>query len=136
MGEAVMDKSQLDQIGQYVKNHISQWMKEENIFPFPQQSTGIDKELLERMVTVEQQLKFQNEKLELMMQQSDKRFTDLQINLDKRFESMDRRFSDLRDDMNLRFNASEKHFSRQYVFLSGIFLTLLAGFIPLVINSL
>jgi len=49
---------------------------------------------------VEQQLKFQNEKLEMMMDSSDKRF------------------------------------NRLYVYLTVIFLTMLAGFIPLIIKSL
>ena len=58
MGEAQVDQNQLEQIGNYVKIHIGQWIKEQNIFPYPQQERSRDTELLERMVTVEQQLKF------------------------------------------------------------------------------
>jgi len=37
------------------------------------------------MIMVEQQLKFQNEKLEMMMDSSDKRFDAVQRTMDKRF---------------------------------------------------
>ncbi len=111
MGEAQVDQNQLEQIGNYVKIHIGQWIKEQNIFPYPQQERSRDTELLERMVTVEQQLKFQNEKLELMMQHSDRRFEELQRT------------------MNQRFN-------RLYGFLSALFITMLGGFIPLIIKAI
>ena len=118
MGEAVVDQNQLDQIGLYVKNHIGQWIREQNIYPFPPENKGLDKEILERMITVEQQLKFQNEKLELMMQQSDRRFEEIQSNTNRQFEGVNQRFN------------------RLYVFLTGIFITMLGGFIPLIIKSL
>ena len=83
-----MDQSQLEQIGSYVKNHIGQWIREQKIYPFPSQKGSISKDLLKRMVAVEKQLKFQNEKLELMLLQSGCRFEDLQKNMDQRFESV------------------------------------------------
>ena len=107
MGDVLVDQNQLEQIGNYVKSHIGQWLKDQHILTFPEgERSCSDKELLERMITVEQQLKFQNEKLEMMMDQSDK-----------------------------RFDAVDKRFNRLYVFLTGIFLTMLAGFIPLIIRS-
>ncbi len=176
MGEAAVDQKQLDQIGTFVKDHIGQWIREQNLYAIPQGERGLDKELLERMITVEQQLKFQNEKLELMMQQSDKRFdesrqymekrfdsaesryNDLredmnlrfdesrqsmdkrfdesQKAMDKRFESAESRYIDLREDMNLRFDAVNQKFNRVYGFLSGIFLTMLGGFVTLLIKTL
>lgn len=69
------------------------------------------------MVTIEQQLKFQNEKFVLMMKQSDEHFEKLQNNMDSRFVSV------------------EKQFTRLYTFLTGLFFTMLAGFIPLIIKS-
>jgi hypothetical protein len=106
MGEAAVDQNQLEQIGSYVKRNMAQWIREQNLYPFSPPDRGLDKELFERMVTVEQQLKFQNEKLELMMKQSGEHF----------------------ESINKRFN-------RLYTFLTGIFLTMLAGFIPLIIKS-
>jgi len=88
----------LEEIGVYVKNHMGQWLKEQNIFPFPQQSTGLDREILERIVRVEEGLKHQGETLEKMMIQSDKRF------------------------------------DRLYVFLTGIFITSLGGFVSFLIQ--
>jgi hypothetical protein len=107
MGEPRVNQNQLEQIGQYVKNHIGEWLREQNLSLFSPRERGLDRELLERMVTVEQQLKFQNEKLESIMRQSDRRF----------------------EVVNQRFN-------RLYVFLTGIFLTMLGGFIPLIIKAL
>ncbi len=89
MGVPEVDENQLSQIGDYVKNHMVQWMNENNIYPFPQNDRSRDTELLERMVTVEQQIKHQNEKFDLMMQFMEKRFE----GLDKRFEDMNHRFN-------------------------------------------
>ena len=139
MGEAAVDQNQLEQIGTYVKNNMAQWIREQNIYPFPSQERGLDKELFERMVTIEQQLKFQNEKLVLMMKQSDEHFEQLQNNMDSRFEqtqnNMDTRFEQLQNNIDTRFVSVEKQFTRLYTFLTGLFLTMLAGFIPLIIKS-
>jgi len=118
MGVAAMDQNQLDQIGNYVKSHIRQWMKEADIDPSSRQPERLDREIIERIITVEQQLKFQNEKLEMMLHQSDKRFEDMNL-----------RFSELREDLDKRFN-------RLYGFLTALFITMLGGFIPLLIKAL
>ena len=119
----------MEEIGKYVKTHIVQWMKESEIIPFPHQ----DRELLDRMVRLEEGLKFRGETLKQMMIQSDKRFAEIRTDMEKRLtdirSEMDKRFSDLRTAMDKRFN-------RLYVFLSGIFLTMLAGFIPLIIKAI
>ena len=70
-----------------------------------------DTQLLESMVRVEEGIKHQNENLEKMMIQSDRRFTNLSETMDKRF-------------------------NRLYTFLSGMFLTILAGMITLIIQNL
>ena len=167
-----MDQNQLEQIGSYVKNNIGQWLADQNILPFPSKERVLERDLLERMVTIEQQLKFQNDKIEMMMERSDRRFTEMQTNINQRFESMDKRFEDIQstmdkrfesmdkrfesmdkrfEDMQLymdkrfesvqhtmdqRFNAVDKRFNRLYVFLTGLFLTMLGGFIPLIIKAL
>ena len=115
MGDAQVDQNQLEQIGNYVKSHIGQWLKEQNILTFPERErAGLDKELLERMITVEQQLKFQNEKLEMMMERSDKRFESVDKrfeSIDKRFESVDKRFEDMQHYMDKRFEDVNKRFN-------------------------
>ncbi len=123
MGEPQVDQNQLEQIGSYVKNHIGQWIREQNILLFPERTEKTSLELMERIVTIEQQLKFQNDKLEMMMDQSD-----------KRFQSMDKRFTDMQSYMNLRFEGVEKRFNRVYSFLTAIFITMLGGFISLLIK--
>jgi chromosome segregation ATPase len=142
MGEAIVDQNQLEQIGTYVKNHIGEWIREQKIYSFPSQERTLDKELLERMVAVEQQLKFQNEKFELMMNLSDRRFDAVDKRfeqVDKRFEQVDKRFEQVDkrfEQIDKRFDAVDKRFNRLYVFLTGIFLTLLGGFIPLLIKAI
>ncbi len=95
MGEPQVDQNQLEQIGAYVKDHIGQWIEEKNIIPFTKAANFGDPRLLERMVAVEQQLKFQNEKIELLIQQSDRRFTDLQLYMEKRFEANEKKLTKL-----------------------------------------
>ena len=113
MGEPEVDQNQLEQIGNYVKNHIGDWIREQKILPFPDRETRTPPELMERFVTIEQQLKFQNEKLEMMMDQSDKRFESLDKrfeSMDKRFESMDKRFTDMQSYLDKRFESMDKRF--------------------------
>ncbi len=84
MGEPKVDQNQLEQIGNYVKIHIGQWIREQNIYPFPQQQSR-EIELLERMVRVEEGLKNQMELTRQGFESMDKRFIDLQQYMDKRF---------------------------------------------------
>ncbi|MBF9018901.1 MULTISPECIES: hypothetical protein [unclassified Oceanispirochaeta] len=125
MGDALMNDDQLDSIADQVKEKMILWMDERHIYPFPQKNQDIDTQLLERMVRVEEGIKHQNENLEKMMIQSDRRFTILSETMDKRFEAVDKRF----EAIDIRFN-------RLYTFLSGIFLTILAGMITLIIQNL
>jgi len=120
MGEALMDEKQLEQIGQYVKTHMREWATEEKIIPFPS-AHGLDKELIERIVCVEEGLKQQGETLKSLMLQMNKRFEDMQVSMDKRFElvqnSMDKRFDQvdkrfemMQDSMDKRFDQVDKRF--------------------------
>ena len=132
MGDAQVDHNQLEQIEHYVKSNIGQWLKDQHIIPFPERDKGLDRELLDRMITVEQQLKFQNEKIEMMLDQSaknfesmdkrfeavdkrfeavNKRFEDMRHSMDKGFESMDKRFEDMLSSMDKRFEAVDKRFT-------------------------
>ena len=106
MGEAEVDQNQLEQIGDYVKSNIGQWLRDQHIIPFPERDRGLDRELLDRMITVEQQLKFQNEKIEMMLDQSAKNFDAME----KRFETVDKRFEEMHYSMDKRFEAVDKRF--------------------------
>ena len=59
--------------------------------------------LVERIVRVEDAIKAQNEKIELLLHQMDKRFEQV----DKRFEQVDKRFDDLIHYMDKRFSVTQ-----------------------------
>ncbi len=117
MGEPSVDQNQLEQIGSYIKSHLGQWIREGNVYPFPPQAGGNDNEILRKIDNVEQQLKFQNEKLEQMMVQSDKRFETLQTNMGQRFEAM-------QSNMDQRFEAVDKRFEDQKYYFDKRFETM------------
>jgi len=171
MGDALMQDDQLEAIAEQVKEKMILWLDEKHIYPFPERSPDISTQLLERMVRVEEGIKHQNETIEKLISQTDRRFTEtnetmdrrfketnetmdrrfketnetmdrrfteLSVAMDKRFESMDKRFEsfDKRfESFDKRFESMDKRFNRLYVFLSGIFLTILAGMIPLIIQG-
>jgi len=71
----------LQQIGEYVKAHISDWIAEQSLGRPP---VVYEIELRERMVRVEEELKHQRELMREGFEQ-----------VDKRFEQVDRRFDEL-----------------------------------------
>ena len=92
MGEPAMklEKEQLEQIGEYVKTHLPEWISQQNLGAGGQASWPSDSVLAaersialsERMVRVEEELKAQRE---LMQQGFDM--------MEKRFEQVDKRFT-------------------------------------------
>ncbi len=68
-------------------------------FKRPTSFTGSDKELLERMVKVEEELKHIHE-----------RFDENRQYQEKRFEAIDKRFDDLKEYNSKQFEAMEKRF--------------------------
>ncbi|MBF9018474.1 MULTISPECIES: hypothetical protein [unclassified Oceanispirochaeta] len=123
MGETQVTKDQLFIID-YVKDHLLNWMEEQRILPFPAKETGINPQLLERMVRVEEGIKHQNTNLEKMM-----------IQMDQKFEIMDNRFSENREDMNQRFEAIDKRFNRQGQFLIVIFAAIVTTAISVILQT-
>ena len=93
MGDPVVSLRDEDvrRIGDYVKP----WLREivEQLVPRPA-IAGIDQQLLERMVRVEEELKAQRELMEVKFDAVDRRFEAT----DKRFESMDKRFDDMQEN--------------------------------------
>ncbi len=86
---------QIQKIGDYVieKSHL--W------------APRYDRDLLERSVRLEEELKNQRELMLQGFQQMDTRFESMQKQMDERFAASDRRFS----DMNQRFNDMNQRFS-------------------------
>ena len=76
-----------------------------------------DKELLERMIRVEEALVHQGkimeqrfEAVDKRFEAVDKRFEDMHKYMDKRFEAVDKRFEDMHKYMDKRFEAVDKRF--------------------------
>lgn len=89
-----------------IVDYAKPWLRDAILEMVPRRSGTIDAELLERMVRVEEELKAQRELMaarfdatDQRFAASDKRFEDLQVSLDKRFDAMhsysDRRFASL-----------------------------------------
>ena len=96
--EVTLRDDDVRRIGDYVKP----WLRDlvDQIIPRPA-FAGIEQQLLERMVRVEEELKSQRELM-------DARFTAV----DKRFESMDKRFEDLISHTDKRFDDVHESFRR------------------------
>ncbi|MBK1647746.1 hypothetical protein [Rhabdochromatium marinum] len=118
----------LQQIGEYVKNHISEWIAEQSLGKPP---VVYEIELRERMVRVEEELKAQRElmregfehnrtEMNLRFEQVNKRFEQVDKHfeqVEKRFEQIDRRFEQvdkrldlMQADMDKRFDQVDKRF--------------------------
>ena len=63
-----------------------------------------EREVLERILNVELELKYQRDLIEKVLHQMDKRFEELREDMNRRFEQVDKRFEELREDMNKRFS--------------------------------
>ena len=100
--EVTLRDDDVRRIGDYVKP----WLRDlvDQIIPRPA-FAGIEQQLLERMVRVEEELKSQRELM-------DARFTAV----DKRFESMDKRF----DDVHESFKRSQWLIGLGFVLLTAV----------------
>lgn len=99
---------------EYIKSHIGEWLAEESLGKPPR---VYELELRERSLRIEEQLKYQRDLIQTILEQNDKRFEALQRQLDQRFESVDKRFAavdkrfeDLQIQLDKRFEAVDKRF--------------------------
>ena len=115
-----IEKQDIEFIEQHIEEHIRKnlpvWLGEMS-FAKPPQVYEI--ELRERMIRVEEELKNQRELMMQFMQQVDKRFEEMRIDMDKRFEQVDKRFEqvdkrfeEMRIDMDKRFEQVDKRFEQ------------------------
>ena len=90
--EMTMRDDDVKRIGDFIKP----WLRElvSQMIPRPA-TTGIDQQLLERMVRVEEELKAQRELMDERFRMVDRRFE----SVDKRFESVDKRFDDMHESL-------------------------------------
>ena len=116
MGEPAMEltQSQLQQIAEYVKSQLPDWVY---------RSEPPNKDIHDRILVVEQELKAQRELMRQGFEAMDKRFESLQHNMDKRFEASDKRFESLQHNMDKRFEGVDKRFSMlQWMWGGGVVL--------------
>ncbi len=106
----------LQQIGEYVKRHISDWIAEQSLGQPP---VVYEIELRERMVRVEEELKHQRELMRQGFEQVDKRLELLKADMDKRFEQVDKRF----EQMDKRFDEMLKRHDKHFLWLIGFMAT-------------
>lgn len=98
-----LEERDLEQIGEYVKHHISDWLAEQSLGKPP---VVYEVELRERMVRVEEELKHQRELMREGFERMDERFTAMRIDMDKRFEQVEKRF----EQIDKRFEQVDRRF--------------------------
>jgi len=103
-------KEELQIIGEYVQEHLSEWLPEKTTYT---SNISYPIELTERMIRVEEELKIQRELMKQGFEGMDKRFVLMQHNIDKRFEQVDKRFEQVDkrfEQVDKRFEQVDKHF--------------------------
>lgn len=106
----------LQQIGEYVKSHISEWIAEQSLGKPP---VVYEIELRERMVRVEEELKHQRELMRQGFEQVDKRFEQVDKRLDLMKTDMDKRF----EQIDKRFDEMLKRHDKHFLWLIGLVAT-------------
>ncbi|MDP7157776.1 MAG: hypothetical protein QF922_06095 [SAR324 cluster bacterium] len=87
----------------FIKQHLGEWLAEVSLGKPP---AVYEIELRERMIRVEEELKHQRELMQQGFVMMDKRFEELQHQMDKRFDGVDKRF----EAVDKRFEAMDKRF--------------------------
>jgi ABC-type phosphate transport system auxiliary subunit len=110
--DMALAQEDLRQIGEYVKEHISDWLAEQSLGKPP---VVYEVELRERMVRVEEELKHQRELMRQGFERMDERFAAMREDMDKRFEQFDKRFEQVDkrfDQVDKRFEQVERRFEQ------------------------
>ncbi len=107
-----LDETELEKIGEYVKEHLGQWISSQSM-----ESTFniYEIEMRDRMVRVEEGLKTQQELMRQGFEQMEKRLEQMQHNMDKRFEQVDRRLEQVDkrfEQVDRRLESFEGRFNR------------------------
>ena len=116
----------LHQIGEYVKDHIGDWIAEQSL---GKPTVVYEIELRERMVRVEEELKHQRELMREGFEQVEKRFEQVDKRfeqIDKRFEQVDKRLDLMKTDMDKRFDEMLKRHDTHFLWLVA-FIATMAG---------
>ena len=100
--------SDLERIGTYVKGNLYGWFVE--VAPH----LVIGPQLLERVATIEQELKDQRELMAVRFDAMDRRFEETNARLTERFDAMDRRFDDMGKRADERFAEMGKRSDERF----------------------
>lgn len=118
-----LKEEELQVIGEYVQNHLAEWLPEQTHSPA---AFNYPLELTERMIRVEEELKNQRElmkqgfeQIDKRFEQIDRRFEQMQLNMDKRFElmhnSMDKRSEQAEKRFELMQNSTDNRFESMQI---------------------
>jgi chromosome segregation ATPase len=105
-GAMELSQDALEQIGEYVKRHIPEWVRDT-----PEMQREYD--LRERIVRVEEELKKQRELMERGFDTMNTRFKEQTNHFNARFEAIDKRFEEQTNHFNARFEAIDRRFEEQ-----------------------
>ena len=110
MGETAMAlaDTDLERIGAYVKGNLYGWFVE----VAPHLITG--PQILERIATIEQELKDQRELMAVRFDAVDRRFEEMNERLAERFDAMDRRFEEMGKRSDERFEEMDKRSDERF----------------------
>ena len=92
---------------EFIKQHLGEWLTEVSLGKPP---AVYEIELRERMIRVEEELKHQRELMQQGFAMMDKRFEEMQHQIDKRFDAVDKRFEEMQQQMDKHFEAVDKRF--------------------------
>jgi hypothetical protein len=84
---------------EFIKGHLEEWLAEKRLAAAPQ--PVLERELLERVVRVEEELRHQRELMQQGFAAMEKRFEEI----NKRFEQVDKRF----EQVEKRFEQVDRH---------------------------
>ncbi|MDA3941884.1 MAG: hypothetical protein PF693_21655 [Spirochaetia bacterium] len=140
----VLKKEELQLIGEYVQEHLIEWLPEQT---YPSANLTYTIDLAERIIRVEEELKNQRElmkqgfdqidkRVDLQQKNMDKRFELMQISIDKRFDGVDKRFEgvDKRfDEVNIRLEKIDTKMFHFMIWSSG-FTATVAGIVVALIK--
>ncbi len=114
-----LEEAELEQIGGYVRTHLGEWLAQAQVEWSPESH---ERDLRERMVRVEEELRHQRELMQqgfaLMekgFEQVDRRFEQV----DKRFEQVDKRF----EQVDKRFEEMTRRIDRFMMWSFGLTVT-------------
>ena len=122
-----LKEKDLVRIGEYVQQHLRQWMEEANT----RRLQVWDLEQRERIIRVEEELKSQRDLMKQGFDMTERRFELMEKRfeqIDKRFEQVDERFKELREDMNRRFEQVDRHMDLFEKRFSRLTVLITAGF--------